>query len=67
MAITIREKIILRMKELGVRSRAVCNDLGIAESNFSAYLKGKRTIPFEDLEKLCMYLGLRLVRKDEQQ
>lgn len=64
MVITIREKIILRMRELGVKNRAVCSDLGFKEQNFSAYLNGRRTIPHEDLEKVCMYLGLTLADKE---
>lgn len=64
MVITIREKIFLRMKELGIKSRAVCSDIDIKEQNYSAYLNGRRTLPYDDLEKVCMYLGLTLVRKE---
>lgn len=64
MVITIREKIILRMREIGVKNRAVCADLGFKEQNFSAYLNGRRTIPHDDLEKVCMYLGLTLAYKE---
>lgn len=63
MVITIREKIILRMRELGVKNRAICSDLGMKEQNYSAYLNGRRTIPHDDLEKVCMYLGLTLAEK----
>lgn len=65
MIITIREKIFLRMKELGIKSRAVCTDINIKEQNFSAYLNGRRTLPYEDLEKVCMYLGLTLEKKED--
>lgn len=64
MVITIREKIILRMREIGVKNRAVCADLGFKEQNFSAYLNGRRSIPHDDLEKVCMYLGLTLAYKE---
>lgn len=64
MVITIREKIFLRMKELGIKSRAVCSDIDIKEQNYSAYLNGRRTLPYDDLEKVCMYLGLTLVSKE---
>lgn len=67
MVITIREKIFLRMKELGVKNRAVCFDLDLKEQNFSAYINGRRTIPLADLEKLCMYLGLTLESKEPEQ
>lgn len=63
MVITIREKIFLRMKELGVKSRALCSDLDIREQNFSAFMNGRRAIPYDDLEKCCMYLGLTLESK----
>ena len=64
MTITIREKIILRMREIGVKNRAVCADLGFKDQNFSAYINGRRTIPYDDLEKVCMYLGLTLADKE---
>lgn len=64
MVITIREKIFLRMKELGIKSRAVCSDIDIKEQNYSAYLNGRRTLTYDDLEKVCMYLGLTLVSKE---
>ena len=64
MIITIREKIFLRMKELGIKSRAVCSDIDIKEQNYSAYLNGRRTLPYDDLEKGCMYLGLTLISKE---
>jgi DNA-binding Xre family transcriptional regulator len=63
MVITIREKIFLRMKELGVKSRALCSDLKMREQNFSAFMNGRRSVPFDDLEKICMYLGLTLDKK----
>lgn len=67
MVITIREKIFLRMKELGVKNRAVCVDLNFKEQNFSAFLNGRRTLPCDDLEKLCMYLGLTLESKEKEE
>lgn len=63
---TIREILSLRMKELGVKSRAVCVDLNFKEQNFSAFLNGRRTLPYDDLEKLCMYLGLTLESKETE-
>ena len=67
MVITIREKIFLRMKELGVKNRAVSVDLNFKEQNFSAFLNGRRTLPYDDLEKLCMYLGLTLESKEKEE
>lgn len=63
----IREEIINRMRRLGVRNRAICKDLGFAETNFSAFINGRRGLPYEDLEKLCMYLGLTLESKEQKE
>ena len=40
--ITINERIQLRMKELGIRSRDLCQKLEINEHNFSPFINGKR-------------------------
>ena len=63
---TIREILSLRMKKLGVKNRTVCVDLNFKEQNFSAFLNGRRTLPYDDLEKLCMYLGLTLESKETE-
>lgn len=60
MKITFREKIILRMRMLGVSSRALCHDLGMQEGNFSGYIHGNRRLPYKDLELVLSYLGLTL-------
>lgn len=57
---TIREKIFLRMKELSIKQCELSEKVGVKTQNLSAYLKGKRTIPFDALEKTCMVLGLTL-------
>ena len=62
---TVREKIFLRMKELDVKQTELSEKVGIKTQNLSAYLRGKRTIPFDVLEKICMVLGLTLGRTDE--
>lgn len=63
----IRETITNRIKRLGVKNRAVCVDLNFKEQNFSAFLNGRRTLPYDDLEKLCMYLGLTLESKEKEE
>lgn len=63
--ITINEKIMLQMKRHKVRARNLCKKLGLTETNFSSYLRGKRPLPYEELEKVCMYLGLTLVNIEE--
>ncbi len=60
----IREKIALRIKELGITKKTICDDLGLTQQNFSTFLTGKRPIPLDDLEKVLMYLGLTVQSKD---
>jgi len=62
---TIREKIILRMKEMDVKQCELCEQVGLRQQNLSAYLRGNRTIPFDVLEKVCMVLGLTLGSVDK--
>lgn len=61
--IEINERIHLRMKELGVRSRDLCQKLELNEHNFSPFIKGKRPIPYIEVERICNYLGLTLVEQ----
>lgn len=61
---TVRDKIFLRMKELDVKQTELSDKVGIKTQNLSAYLRGKRTIPFDVLEKICMVLGLTLGSTD---
>lgn len=61
--ITINERIQLRMKELGIRSRDLCQKLEINEHNFSPFINGKRPIPYFEVERICNYLGLTLVEQ----
>lgn len=60
----IREKIALRIKELGISKKVICEDLGLIQQNFSTFLTGKRGCPIDDVEKLMMYLGLTVRPKD---
>lgn len=61
---TVKDKIFLRMKELDVKQTELSEKVGIKTQNLSAYLRGKRTIPFDVLEKICMVLGLTLGSTD---
>lgn len=60
----IREKIALRIKELGIPKKVICEDLGLVQQNLSTFLTGKRGCPIDDVEKLLMYLGLTVKDKD---
>lgn len=64
--IDIRNVIGLRMKEVGVSRRAMCSDLGLVESNISAYMNGKRPLPLSTIDKICQYLGLEVRRKETE-
>ena len=59
----IREKIVLRIVELGIKRKELCEDLGLTLQNFSAFACGHRALPFDDLEKVLMYLGLTVKTK----
>lgn len=61
--IAINERIHLRMKELGIRSRDLCQKLEINEHNFSPFINGKRPIPYIEVERICNYLGLTLIEQ----
>lgn len=61
--IAINERIHLRMKELGVRSRDLCQKLELNEHNLSPFINGKRPIPYIEVERICNYLGLTLVEQ----
>lgn len=52
----IREKIFQQMMKRGVNQTTVCNDLCLQMSNFNAFLRGKRAMPFKDLVAVMKYL-----------
>ena len=45
----IREKIALRIKELGISKKVIREDLGLVQHNFSTLLTGKRGCPIDDV------------------
>ena len=61
---SIREKIALRIKHLGITKKSLCEDLDLTMQNFSSFLTGKRCFPMDDLERVMMYLGLTVKPKD---
>lgn len=56
----IREKILFRIKSLGVKQVDVASRAGIQSQNLSTFLKGNRTMPLQQIEKICEVLGLTL-------
>ena len=61
---SIREKLALRIKHLGITKKSLCEDLDLTMQNFSSFLTGKRCFPMDDLERVMMYLGLTVKPKD---
>jgi transcriptional regulator with XRE-family HTH domain len=56
----IRESIISALKDQGVSQRRCALDCGITAQGFNHYLKGRRPLPYSDLEKVLTYLKLKL-------
>lgn len=63
-AYMIREAIKRRMKELNITQVRIIEDLGLNKGNFSSFLKGNRSLPLDDIEKVCEYIGLELKPKE---
>lgn len=61
---TIREKIILRLKELGIKQNDLCEKTGIRDQNFSSFVRGTRSLPLEQMETVCEAIGLTIGRND---
>ena len=59
----IREKIIASLKAQGVAQRRCALDCGIDISNFNHFLKGRRPLPLEDVEKILRHLNLRIMER----
>lgn len=56
----IREEILNRIKSLGIKQVDVASRAGIQQQNLSSFLKGTRTMPLPQIEKVCEVLGLTL-------
>lgn len=54
----IRERIYQQMMKRGVNQAMLCNDLCLTLSNFNAFIRGKRTLPYKDLVAVMKYLRL---------
>lgn len=57
---SIREIILLRIKNLGARQYEVARLAGLKAQNLSTFITGKRSLPYESLERVCGVLGLTL-------
>lgn len=56
----IREKIISELAGQGKTQRSVCTACNLDPMNFNHYLKGRRTLPVDKLERVLKYLKIDL-------
>lgn len=59
----IREAIINQLKERKISQRKCALDNEIDYINFNKFLKGQRTFPLSDIEKVLKYLYLEITVK----
>ena len=57
----LREAIERRIKEVGIKRSKVADDLGIARSQLSNYLSGRRGMTVSKIEDVMRYLGISLI------
>ena len=57
----LREAIEIKIKELGIKRSKVADDLGIARSQLSNYLSGRRGMTVSKIENVMKYLGISLI------
>jgi len=57
----IREKIEATIKEHGLSQREVAMACGIEYRNFNSFLRGRRNLPYKDLERVLSHLKMILV------
>lgn len=60
----IRQKIKLRMGDLGVASAKLAAEIGCNKTVLSSFLRGKRGLNFRYIEKIFEILDLTLVPKE---
>jgi transcriptional regulator with XRE-family HTH domain len=56
----IRESIQQALKSQGVSQRRCALDCGIAPQNLNQFLKGRRQMPFDKLERILKYLKIEM-------
>lgn len=56
----IREKIIQVMEEKSIRAVDISTALDINRASLSLFLNGKRALKIESIEKILIYLGIKL-------
>ena len=54
----ISERINEQMNDRGVSQTMLCKELNLTVSNFNAFIKGRRSMPYRDLVAVMKYLRL---------
>lgn len=54
----LSERILKQMQHRGVNQKTLCVILGLQPSNFSAFLSGRRAIPYKDAVRVLSYLRM---------
>ncbi len=57
-SVNIRERITIRLKELGISQRNLAMQMGITPQELNAFLRGRQPISLPKLEKIFEILGL---------
>lgn len=61
----IREAIIERIRKLDITQKQLAEELGITYQNLNGFLKGRRSLPITDLERMLQHLKL-VLKVDEK-
>lgn len=56
----IREKIISVLKDKNLVKKEIAKKCNIDDSNFDKFLKGKKTLSLEKIERVLKYLNIKL-------
>lgn len=62
---TISEQLLREIKTCGITRYRISQDTGIEESVLSRFVTGKRGLGMEAIDKLAVYFGLELKRKEK--
>lgn len=54
----VREAILQKIEDKGMSQAKLCERLGITKQNFSSFLTGRRSLPFQTVIEVFRYLGL---------
>lgn len=54
----VREAILQKISDKGISQAKLCETLNITKQNFSSFLTGRRSLPFQTVVDVFRYLGL---------